>query len=798
MKKILTLVLLALVSGIVMAVPAKRIKRTITLADGTTVEVERRGDEHVHFYAAEDGRLFQFSEERKCFDPISREAIEKRWTKKIQENNERRLARSVKRKAKWGAEKNPISGKKKGLVILVNFQDKKMIYSNANFQDFFNKEGYSQNGISGSVHDYFWDASYGQFDLTFDVVGPVTVSKSLSYYGQNDSGGNDVHAAAMIGEAVKLANPSVDFSDYDWDGDGEVDQVYVIYAGYGEAQSEIANTIWPHEYDLYSANYYGDGPGILTLDGVKINTYACSCELNGSTGTKMDGIGTACHEFSHCMCLPDMYDTNGRNFGMDSWDLMDYGSYSGPNFNGGCPAPYTSYERMYCGWLSPIELQDPAIIKDMPALTDEPVAYMIRNSGNRNEYYLLENHQKTGWDKYAGGHGMLVLHVDYDANAWINNSVNTTASRQRMTIIPADNKLTNLTLAGDPWPGTSLNRELTDTSSPKATLYNYNANNQKLMGHPITEITELNGKISFLFDGGVVIGTPDGLAAEEITDKGFTATWNAVDGADYYEVELTSKTKNLGTQGEFVLEETFSKFKATMAMDVSSKLNLYTNAEGWTGSKVFTDNVNAMAKLGSSSYSGYLQTPAVAHSSDVVTVVVGTMKYNVDVNEIQLSIGDEVISSFAPQSSVTYTLAQVKTDEDISLKIATTTKRAYVSYVGIYDGELTKDDFESIHRLAPLKAKDVKTFETNENHYDFTSLSGDNTYSFRVRAVLGDIFGEWSEPIDVELKEDEDGIMTLRDLQSETRNNMMYDLSGRRISIPTKGIYIQGGKKVVR
>jgi M6 family metalloprotease-like protein len=213
-----------------------------------------------------------------------------------------------------------VTGKRKGLVILVNFQDTKMMrtHTQTEWNDYFNLKGYSKLNNSGSVHDYFYNQSYGLFDLEFDVVGPVTVSKKMAAYGANDAYGNDVDPAGMVYEACQLAADQVNFADYDWDGDGEVDQVYLIYAGYGEAANSntLANTIWQHEWNLEEAGYS------LTIDGVRINTYGCSSELNGDSGSYMDGIGTACHEFSHCLGIPDLYDTSGNgNYGMDEWDL---------------------------------------------------------------------------------------------------------------------------------------------------------------------------------------------------------------------------------------------------------------------------------------------------------------------------------------------------------------------------------------------------------------------------------------------------------------------------------------------
>lgn len=239
----------------------------------------------------------------------------------------------------------------------------------------------------------------------------------------------------MVAEACKLADATVNFKDYDWDGDGEVDQIFVLYAGHGEASWDDEDTIWPHAWTLEDA-----ADITLTLDGVRINSYACSCEL-GSDG-KIDGIGTICHEFSHCFGLMDMYDTSySGNFGMCSWSLMDSGGY---NSNGFVPAGYTSFEKMSVGWKQPIEMTGDMEVQNLKPYSDGGEAYILYNEANRNEFFLLENRQNVGWDEGLEDNGLLAIHVDYDAGVWAYNEVNTTVdtysanNHQRCTVIPAD------------------------------------------------------------------------------------------------------------------------------------------------------------------------------------------------------------------------------------------------------------------------------------------------------------------------------------------------------------------------
>ena len=175
--------------------------------------------------------------------------------------------------------------------------------------------------------DYYHDQSYGKFNLVFDVVGPVNLDKSFVYYGRN-FGEDDLNAPEMIIECCQAVDDEVDFSEYDWDGDGVVEEVFVLYAGYGEATSGGANTIWPHMWSLSDAsNYNNNVPKEFILDGVFIDIYACSNELYSYAGTTEMGLGVICHEFSHCLGFPDLYDTSyGGNFGMDDWDILDGGS----------------------------------------------------------------------------------------------------------------------------------------------------------------------------------------------------------------------------------------------------------------------------------------------------------------------------------------------------------------------------------------------------------------------------------------------------------------------------------------
>ena len=544
------------------AVPAKPGQtRTITLADGTAVTARLVGDEFGHYWLGTDGQAYRENSDG-FFQKTDRQSADERARARRHQSNKRRGKRLA--LGNNPAKAGNFIGKKKGIIILVNFSDVAIneAHDNSLYNRIANEKNFREGNFKGSVSDYFYDQSEGVFDLEFDVVGPVSVSKRRNYYGANDSSGNDKYPATMIIEACRLADPMVNFADYDWDGDNEVDQVFVVYAGKGEADGGASNTIWPHEWSLSDASFYGDGSGAQTIDGVTIDTYACGAELNSSGD--LDGIGTICHEFSHCLGYPDFYDTDySGGQGMGYWDLMDSGSYNG---NGYVPSGYTSYERWVAGWIEPIELKGNMSVADMQPLQEKAAAYIIYNDGNNDEYFLLENRDKIGWDADLPGKGLLILHVDYNQGVWNNNTPNDDPSHQRMTWIPADNKYQYVIYQGtkyytedgmknDPFPYGSVNSFGRETT-PAAKFYNTTDNGTYFMDFLVSDIERSNqGLISFNYKDGKEI--PDTIPedANVLSANDFSINL----GHDsYLSVTLSNKVEVNAVQFDFALPEGIS------------------------------------------------------------------------------------------------------------------------------------------------------------------------------------------------------------------------------------------------
>ena len=472
MRKYILLALVALLSGFQMmnAVPAYPGKYTVIQPDGTSLVLQKHGDEWGHWITDASGRMVRMGE-----DGFYRVVSDADADAVFQQASARRAARRNIQQAAWTSLMAP-KGQRHFLVILVEFKDKSFKEDDPNqaFTNMMNEPGYSVNGGTGSARDFYYDNSHGQFEPIFDVYGPVMLKEKYSYYGKNDGSGNDAHAEEALVEGCKGLDDQIDFSRYDSDGDGKVDLVFMYYAGYGEADSSDSNSIWPHQWEL-------SGAGVnLVQDGVQINSYACSNELvgYGTLSGKMVGIGTACHEFGHAMGLPDFYDTDYENNGeagaLYGYSTMCEGAY---NNNGRTPPYFNFEERILLGWLTDSDYREFEKSGDytIPPI-DENVAYRTFTDMD-GEYFIYENRTKTGWDRYIPAAGMIVYHVDKSSrsvrvsyggnttayNLWKNwrrtNSINANGSHPCFYIVPAANQASLYCYSGwqIPFPNGNIN-----------------------------------------------------------------------------------------------------------------------------------------------------------------------------------------------------------------------------------------------------------------------------------------------------------------------------------------------------
>lgn len=415
----------------------------------------------------------------------------------------------------------PSLGARKVPIILVEYQDKR--FNNT-------REQIIQAMLTGntSVQQYFKDQSNGKYDPDFEVFGIYTLSQNRQYYGGNTSGGDDKGLGSMVTEACQMAAADgVSFNRFDTNSDNYCDVVIVIYAGVGEAQASytVPSAIWPCNWNLQSASYYGmGGNGAFRPNGsnVYVNNFAVFNELHGSSDntTTIDGIGTFCHEFGHCLGLPDFYDTNyGGHYGMGYWDIMDTGCYANDTYT---PVGYSAYEKNFMGWIDYV-IPHPGTHYTLPIWNqkDEETdkALFIQSDINGNEYFIIENRRQQGWDRYLPGQGLLIHHITYSAERWTANTPNN-QNIQLITIMPADNSLSTNNESGDTWPRNDKSA-FTDNSTPAAKL-NMTASgnitgNAGYLGKPVTEMTiHGDGTASFWYMKGAITDPTIQVSAENV------------------------------------------------------------------------------------------------------------------------------------------------------------------------------------------------------------------------------------------------------------------------------------------
>lgn len=804
MKYVLATITALFTTASIWAVPAKKIVQTIPQSDGTTLTVIQTGDERFHTFVTADGIPVEQADNgdfhyltaqgistMAAHEQSHRSDAERKF---LEENSAEmsidriaafRTAKSLRNgiAAKVAAENTdhiPTTGENRIPVLLLEYTDypfRDGTEAKQTFKTFF------EDGPE-SARQYFIDQSNGKYTPQFDIYGPFTLSKGRSSYGGNLYDGSDRGVGEMVAEGCLGLDDEIDFSLYDNDGDGECDVVIVIYAGDGEASStdpDRKNAIWPCQWTLESSDYSKS----IQLDNTKINKFGVFNELSGSDLTQIDGIGTFCHEFSHCLGLPDFYPTNyGGYFGMSDWSLMDYGCY---NNNGYTPIGYSAFEKNYMGWLDYIEPVENTRYT-MPVFNagnaDTDIALKIASPTSVNEYYIVENRAQQGWDRYIKGEGLMITHVTYDRLKWGINAVNN-YRQQGMTIIPADNELDNtspLSLAGDLWPYNG-NDALTDESVPAATL---NLGAQLHMGKPLTEMTRNDdGTISLWYIRAELpqISVPEIISIEH-TDTEITATWQHETDA---EVTYTLEAKpHSDLETRTILSEDFTD-----------------NAHDWTTGG-FTELSNDGIRLGSANNVGTITSLEFIPTESSITSVLNAKYYNNDASSLRIStINDsgsaadsKDITLTGQNATHTITLA-TESDKPTKLKIETLAnkKRAYVAGVTIYDGDVTSM-LDQATKSPDDDGISTKTINgITDLTYTITGLEKDATYDIRIKAVAVDtdsyIDSEWSSAIMVDLSEASAGIQAASaDSDSEVRyyNMQGIPIDGNRLS---PGIYIR-------
>lgn len=543
---ILTALLLALLPSIGShAVPAYPKPVEIPQPNGYMLKVQLLGDEYHHWMETEDGYTLLPDEEGfltlampdllgdlqpskvRLRNAMDRDFDMKRELTRVAKHapfSFRQTSEIQARRAKATERRRiitpstPVIGTRKFLMVMMQFPDRQFKHTQSEFDALMNEIGYTAGGNHGSVRDFYRENSFGQLDLVTDVIGIYTAQHAMAYYGNNTNG--DPYSLAR--EALNAAAKEVNLSDYDADGDGYIDGLHIVFAGYGEEAGGGEDCIWSHEATT---------SGIFAnVGGIKMNAYSCTPELQGSTGNSMSYIGVICHEIGHALGTPDFYDTNygqgGQFGGTGKWDVMGSGSWNG---DGACPAHFNPYTKIYDYKWCEVQDGNRAFCGKLSAKTKGD--FLRINTQTEGEYFLLEYRSRKGFDQYIPGHGLMVWRATNGLSARNGNTLNAFHKQQFYPLAAnATEALPNSQPSSygstdspsTPFPGTDNVTELTDETTPS--MQSWEGTDTEF---PLTNIVEntLGEYVEFDICGGDY-GTAYNLTATDPKLTSLTLTWN--------------------------------------------------------------------------------------------------------------------------------------------------------------------------------------------------------------------------------------------------------------------------------
>lgn len=896
MKRLVTaLAALACSATFLYAVPADPTPRKVKQADGSWITVCKVGDEHGSVLQTTDGYPLFYNKQTGNFEYASKqhpltagsgivaadEGMRDVATQNFLANFDKTAVygNAIKMYAPRKARRNvqririndyPTIGQHKALVILVEFSDRGFTTVDGDpygyYNGMLNEKGFTyKNGAHGSARDYYDVCSSGKFAPEFDVIGPVTLPRETSYYGGNEirtvNGQQylytDVNMPDFVKDACEAADPMVDFSQYDENHDGMVDNIYFFYAGYGEADTNRDDVIWPH-----AANLDSDWGTELQLDGVKINRYACSNEIRGGSSPLVPvGIGTFVHEFAHVLGLADHYDTSyasGRT-GISDWDVMAAASY---NDNQNTPPAFSAFERAELGWLDYTDIEPTAPgLFDVPGLIGSDKAYriVVPNTDGR-EYFIFENRTDESWDTTLPAHGLLAWHIDMDDDAWMNNTVNTDPYHQHIDLVEADGTENSTSYSGDVFPGRGnvTSFDFYDWSGTNLFSFDYVENGDSTVNFllartsykpevPVTAVENVMGReltmaVNLGDDahwGNVSVytisqdGTRQYVEGYENArfEQSDTVTVTGLEPLTAYTVEAVAGIGSY-TSDATVLQVTTTEVQfAETRPEVTGATNV-TN-EGFTAnwmplqgadsykvslySKTFADEETMSCGFDGRQLPDGWTSSSTSFSSAMFGEKSPSLQMNNDNDWLQMGVDGAKLTSleFWYRSQTNENIIHVEQFKDgqwneVAAFATNPITSTYVIDLDSCDevritlerqgGYVLVDDVnlgytEVLNELLPAFA-DVDT--DGKTSFTFSGLDSGATYIYKVRGTQGGNTSRESDGVEVTLGTST-GISSPAVNMPDDGKVEIYDLSGRRLSsAPQRGIYIikRGGKAV--
>jgi immune inhibitor A len=577
-------------SRIGFCVPAVPLTQQLEQPDGNTFNARLWGDERAHGWETTDGYTIIEDADTKIWRYAQKEASTgrmlpagivgdenaqtglSRHLRPAKSTNLRSAGNTVDRMQPRSVNHTPVAGSRPIPVMMVNFSNTSTTFDSTDFANALFGTG------TNSLKDYYEEVSYGAFSVTpgtAGVTGWYNAANAHDYYGQNDASGYDSHPAELVIETVSAADAAIDFSEYDADGDCYVDAVVIVHQGSGEEAGGPTGDIWSHQWDLFSAEYFGDGTGVYTTNDVaacgniKIKDYVIQPEtLYGDIQT----VGVFAHEYGHVLGLPDLYDIDYSSNGIGNWGLMSGGAWGSVLRPGDSPVHLSAWSKYMLGWIDPVtvttRLADETI--GPASAYDDVYQFFPDNDITSQEYYLIENRQRTGFDAGLPGTGLAIWHIDENKASSSNHDnsyecaepSDCTNTHYRVALVQADGYWDletgyNRGDTGDLYPGASGNTDFTSTSGPGSLLYDGAKSHVD-----ITDITETGTTITASLALTYAI-TPSATSGGTITpgskttlDLGGEMTFAIAPQAGYQISQVYIDGASVGAVSEYTFSDT--------------------------------------------------------------------------------------------------------------------------------------------------------------------------------------------------------------------------------------------------
>lgn len=398
-----------------------------------------------------------------------------------------------------------VVGQFRALAILVDFSDNTQAVPGTDFDSLI------FGSLGATVSEYYREVSYDLVQLTSvdlpSALGWQRAPETYAYYvnGSNGTGAYPNNSQKLVEDLVDMIDPLVDFSDYDNDGNGEVDGLVVIHAGRGAEYGGGSDVIWSHKWNI-NTRY---------RDGVGISSYTIQPEFLSTPGDQT--IGVIAHELGHVFGLPDLYDTDYSSNGVGKWGLMSFGSWLGPQGKGESPSHLCAWSKMELGWLTPLDVVDDILSETILNAEENAIAYRLYSADTvNNEYWLVENRQKIGFDSYLPSSGLLIWHIDDEkagnSGEWYPGLA--TSTHYRVALEQADGLYelehkSDHGDSGDPFPGSFAKTSFNSSSVPNSDTYAGVVTTVSVENISIVGTTAYADLTSGMSDGGLPAGGGD-------------------------------------------------------------------------------------------------------------------------------------------------------------------------------------------------------------------------------------------------------------------------------------------------